>query len=64
MYMKFAGDFLPSQKIARNDKKSLFSRGGLQCELTWHRGTKFEHEENDKKKLTEEADQVEKTEKN
>ena len=32
--------------------------------MTWHRGTKFEHEENDKKKLTEEADQVEKTEKN
>lgn len=49
MYMKFAGNFLPSQKIARNDKKSLFSRGGLQCEMTWHRGTKFEYEENDKK---------------
>ena len=40
MYMKRAGDFLPSQKIVRNDK-SLFSRGGLQCEMTWHRGTKL-----------------------
>lgn len=60
--MKFAGDFLLGQTFVRNDKNSLLSRGGLQFEMTWHRGTKF-HQRKNYEKFTEDIDQVEETEK-
>lgn len=53
--MKFAGDFLPGQTFVRNDKNSLLSRGGLQFEMTWHRGTKF-HQRKNYEKFTEDID--------
>lgn len=54
-YMKFAGDFLLGQTFVRNDKNSLLSRGGLQFEMTWHRGTKF-HQRKNYEKFTEDID--------